>query len=114
MPNDNETKGGLPEWLWKAVVQPILQELGFYPTVADPLPRIWWIGIGLMGQAPIHAAAKYKKATLIETSFQYCIPSYTSTIRALQYAQTREASLNTTRQSMLIVIMPTIPEGGSL
>ena len=81
--NNNESKRILLEWLWKAAVQPVLCELGFYPKVVGPLPRIWWIGVGLMAQAPIHAAAKYKKGSLKIITLQYCIQSYTSTIRAL-------------------------------
>ena len=80
---DNEAKREVLEWLWGAVVRPVLQELGFYPTALDPLPRIWWIGVGLMAQAPIHAAATYKKGSIKMTTLQYCLPSYTSTIRAL-------------------------------
>ena len=34
------------EWLWKGAAQPVLQELGFYPKAVEPLPRIWWIGVG--------------------------------------------------------------------
>jgi len=60
VPDDNAVKRESLEWLWKGVVQPILRELGFYPTpkemdpratgIVDPLPRIWWIGVGLMAK----------------------------------------------------------------
>ena len=96
-------------WLWQAAVQPVLQELGFFPKAADPLPRIWWIGVGLMAQAPIHAAAKFTKGTIKAkmATLQYCLPSYTSTIRALQYSRPQQQYHQNV--SMLIVTMPTTP-----
>jgi len=78
---DNGIKREFLEWLWKAAVQPVLRELGFYPKIAQPLPHIWWIGVGIMAKAPIHAAAKFKKGRVHITTLQYCLPSYTSTIR---------------------------------
>jgi len=113
--DDNEAKGGLLEWLWKAAVQPVLRELGFYPKAVEPLPRIWWIGVGLMARAPIHAAAKFTKGTakVKTTSLQYCLPSYTSTIRALQYSRGRSRQCQQS-ESMLIVTMPTTPGAGPL
>ena len=82
---DNRVQRELLEWLWKAAVQPVLKKLGFYvhpmPKKGDPLPRIWWIGVGLMSKAPIHAAAKFKNGRVQRTTLHYCIPSYTSTIR---------------------------------
>jgi len=66
----NELKRKLLEWLWKAAVQPVLQKLGFYPGSKEgsPLPRIWWIGIGLIAQAPIHAATKFTKGRIKMTT----------------------------------------------
>ncbi|RPB27802.1 hypothetical protein L211DRAFT_778853 [Terfezia boudieri ATCC MYA-4762] len=108
------SKSQMLEWLWKAAVQPVLRELGFYPKVVDPLPRVWWIGIGLMAQAPIHAAAKFTRGIVKVkvTTLQYCLPSYTSTIRALQYSRSRQQYQQ--KASMLIVTMPTTPGQGSL
>ena len=61
---DNTLHRKFLEWLWKAAVQPVLQELGFYPDKVDPLPRIWWIGVGLMAKAPIHAAGKFTRSSV--------------------------------------------------
>ena len=112
--DDNEAKREMLEWLWKAAVQPVLRELGYFPMAADPLPRIWWIGLGLMAQAPIHAAAKFTKGAVKVkmTTLQYCLPSYTSTIRALLYSRSRQHQQQDT--SMLIVTMPTTPGESSL
>ncbi|KAF8423527.1 CHAT domain-containing protein [Tirmania nivea] len=110
---DNEVMRELLEWLWKGAVRPVLQELGFYPTKLYPLPRVWWIGVGLMAKAPIHAAAKYNKGSIKMTTLQYCHSSYTSTIRALQFSRSR-AQQRQQNASMLIVTMPTTPGAGSL
>jgi len=112
--DDNEVKREMLEWLWKAVVQLVLRELGFYPTLVQPLPRIWWIGVGMMAQAPIHAATKFTKGTIKVklTTLQYCLPSYTSTIRALQYSRSRQQYQK--NSSMLIATMPTTPGAGPL
>ncbi|RPB18035.1 hypothetical protein L211DRAFT_748680, partial [Terfezia boudieri ATCC MYA-4762] len=103
---DNKLMRELLEWLWKGAVLPVLQELEFYPKIVDPLPRIWWIGVGLMAKVPIHAAAKFKKGKVHMTTLQYCLSSYTSTIRALRYSRARQCQHN---DAMLIVAMPTTP-----
>jgi len=110
--DDNDFRRELLQWLWKAAVQPVLQELGFYPKKVDPLPRIWWIGVGLMAKAPVHAAAKFKKRRILMATLQYCIPSYTSTIRALQYSRYRQCRQYSA--PMLIVTMPTTPGASPL
>ena len=108
--DENEVKRELLEWLWKSVVQPVLQELGFYPRLKEGgfLPRIWWIRVGLMAKAPIHAAATFTKGCIQKTTLQYCLPSYTSTIRALQYSRSRDRQRQQ-NPSMLVVTMPTTP-----
>jgi len=108
IPGDNEFLRGLLRWLWRAAVQPVLRELGFYPEIVHPLPRIWWIGVGLMAKAPIHAATIFKRGLSQMTTLQYCLPSYTSTIRALQYSRFRQLQCRQ-NASMLLVTMPTTP-----
>jgi len=118
---NNEDMRELLEWLWMGAVQPVLRELGFYPRPkgvggqpqVEPLPRIWWIGVGLMAKAPIHAATKFRKGRVHTTTLQYCVPSYTSTIRALQYSRSRRLQPQQ-NLSMLLVTMPTTPGAGSL
>ena len=113
--SDNGAQRETLDWLWKAAVQPVLRELGFYPKAVDPLPRIWWIGIGLLAQAPIHAATKFTRGTVKASmsTFQYCTTSYTSTIRALQYSRSRGRKYQR-KESVLIVTMPTKPGESSL
>ena len=112
--DDNEFIREMLEWLWKGVVQPVLQELGFYPNPKRvDLPRIWWMGVGLMSKAPIHAATKFRNGRVQMTTLHYCLPSYISTIRALQYSRSRPYS-QLQNASTLIVTMPTTPGVSSL
>jgi len=99
-----------------AAVQPVLRELGFYPRPVTPLPRIWWIGVGLMAQAPIHAATIFTKGVVKVkmATLQYCLPSYTSTIRALQYPRTRRTHQCQHNGSTLIITLPTTPRESPL
>jgi len=116
--DDNKVMRGMLQWLWAGAVQPVLQQLGLHPghkrgePAVDSLPRIWWIGVGLMAKAPIHAAAKFRKGRVHMTTFHYCLPSYTSTIRALQYSRSRRVQLQ--NPAMVIVTMPTTPGQSSL
>ncbi|KAF8456990.1 hypothetical protein BGX38DRAFT_1161378 [Terfezia claveryi] len=77
------------EWLWKAAVQPVLRKLGFYPKLVHPLPRMWWIGVGVI-------------------AFRHTHP----TIRALQYSRSRQQYKQ--NYSMLIATMPTTPGASPL
>ena len=80
--DSNKVMRELLEWLWQGAVRPVLRELGFYPRHKEAeLPRIWFIGVGLIAKAPLHAAAKFRKGRVLATTLQYCLPSYTSTIR---------------------------------
>jgi len=73
--SDNGVMRGLLEWLWKSAVLPVLRKFGFHPHKANPLPRVWWIGVGLMAKAPVHAATKFKRDCPHITIVQYCLPS---------------------------------------
>ena len=82
MPDRLNTLKRILLWLWKAAVEPVLQELNFIQDVPkrhpSPLPRIWWISSGRMGMMPIHAAGNYASDPKIITS-NYVISSYTPT-----------------------------------
>lgn len=57
----------LLSWLWVAAsaMQPVLQGLGYiFAKEGDgeptrTLPRVGWIGVGMMEKAPLNAASKY-------------------------------------------------------
>ncbi|EGU73808.1 hypothetical protein FOXB_15716 [Fusarium oxysporum f. sp. conglutinans Fo5176] len=71
-------------------VHPVLEALGIHQSPADKkLPRIWWTTSGLMALMPIHAAGDHTSEAAPNT-FNFVIPSYTTTLRALAYARENE------------------------
>ena len=106
MPHRLNTLKGVMLWLWKAAVEPVLQELNFIQDVSkhhgEPLPRIWWISSGRMGLMPIHAAGDYASDPKIITS-NYVISSYTPTIKSLAYARRKASEQRRLGNNVLIV-----------
>ena len=100
-------------WLWTRVVEPVLLALGLlrpdHPS--STVPRVWWIGVGVMSRAPFHAATEYifNFSEMVEenSTLNYCIPSYTPTIKSLKYliAPNHQAA----RDHLILVTMPATP-----
>ena len=109
-------------WLWSSCVQPILKELKDSQALdSHQLSRVWWIGTGIAGSFPFHAAGQYNKDLESyqdsENTLSQIIPSYTPTIKALLYARecaSKVAKLKSCETSILVVTMPTTPEHRSL
>ncbi|TVY66393.1 hypothetical protein Focb16_v011209 [Fusarium oxysporum f. sp. cubense] len=81
---------GVLKWLWNVAVHPVLEALGIHQSPADKKPpRIWWTASGLMALMPIHAAGDHTSEAAPNT-FNFVIPSYTTTLRALAYARENE------------------------
>ncbi|KDN46878.1 hypothetical protein RSAG8_03955, partial [Rhizoctonia solani AG-8 WAC10335] len=77
--------------LWKDVVQPILDFLGYTKQVpVHSLPHITWCPTGVMSFLPLHAAGNYD--TPPSRVFDYVISSYTPTLTAL--LASKPSSLN--------------------
>lgn len=101
-------------WLWDLCVKPILDKIATTRSrTVDDLPRVWWIGCGLASSMPLHAAGVHEENS-VENTYSRIISSYTPSIKALAHArrrakQTKEAL--DVRSSMLIVTMPTTPNG---
>lgn len=101
-------------WLWDVAVDPVLKELSYQlDGEADPrlLPKIWWIGGGLLATAPFHAAGDHSRGSTRNTLSQ-AISSYLPTIQALSYA--REKKLELPDSQLLLVTMPKTPGKGDL
>ncbi|KAF5253658.1 hypothetical protein FANTH_1348 [Fusarium anthophilum] len=78
---------GILKWLWDVAVHPVLNAMGLHQSPAGKrLPRVWWTGSGLMALMPIHAAGDHTSEAAPST-FNFVIPSYTTTLRALAYAR---------------------------
>lgn len=107
-------------WLWIYCVKPILdrlREMGAVSSKPGEHPRVWWIGSGAASALPFHAAGVDFAADSQENTLAQVTPSYTPTIKALGYSQTR-ASIPSAREadedSVLLVTMPTTPGYGNL
>jgi tetratricopeptide (TPR) repeat protein len=101
-------------WLWDAVAEPVLAELGraIPPEPGDPLPRVWWSLTGALSVLPVHAAGHYPRdpaarpAKFGDSVLDLVISSYTPTIGALARAA-RPAMPGPERH--LTVSMPSTP-----
>ncbi|KAF5653964.1 tetratricopeptide-like helical [Fusarium sp. NRRL 25303] len=78
------------KWLWDVAVRPVVEALDIHQSPKDKkLPRIWWTSSGLMALMPIHAAGDHTSDGT-PNMFNFAIPSYTTTLRALAYARETE------------------------
>ena len=108
----------LIEWLWQAVMRPIIEDMKLQPQSSSEasitLPRIRWIPFKEYVQAPLQAAGQFKQS---KSSFlsQYAVSSYLPSIRyavitSRRYASNSDVALNT----LLTISMPKTvanPEG---
>ncbi|KAF9535341.1 hypothetical protein CPB83DRAFT_5472 [Crepidotus variabilis] len=66
-------------YLWIKVVKPILDALGYSPSVST-IRRIWWCSAGPLAFLPLHAAGIYKpKGSCLA---DYAVSSYIPTVGA--------------------------------
>ncbi|MFG2456074.1 CHAT domain-containing protein [Streptomyces sp. NPDC048523] len=70
-------------WLWSAVADPVLADLGLDHR-DDAWPRLWWCPTGPLSLLPLHAAQRYDPARLRDTGVaDRVVSSYTPTLRSL-------------------------------
>lgn len=107
-------------WLWHTTVRPVLSHLSLLnKQSADNPKRIWWIGTGVMANAPFHAAGDYssREVTRWRTGMRYSVPGYTATVRALRFSRQlgrREKNGEGRKGGVLVVAMPDTPGMGKL
>ncbi|MFI2478483.1 CHAT domain-containing protein [Nocardia xishanensis] len=68
------------EWLWDAVVFPVLDALGFHQ---GPPRRIWWYPTGALSSLPLHAAGRHRPGTDGRWAGDHVISSYIWTLQTL-------------------------------
>lgn len=92
-------------WLWTALAQPVLNQLGMAGPVNGVWPQLWWCPGGPMSYLPLHAAGDHTKRAdpVPQTVMDRAVSSYTPTVRALIHARER-TRLGSDR--MLVVAMP--------
>ncbi|CAE6464338.1 unnamed protein product [Rhizoctonia solani] len=81
-PRQNSSMASVLELLWKDVVKPILDSLGYiHDSPTHILPHITWCPTGVLSFLPLHAAGDYTQPR--SRVFDYVISSYTPTLSAL-------------------------------
>lgn len=99
------------QWLWDEAVRPVLEALQLLrQTNHSPrqLPRIWWIGGGLMALMPLHAAGFHGKES-VDNTMSHVVSSYCSTLRTLHHARRKEWKVPTSGDRFLAVLAPQVP-----
>lgn len=96
-------------WLWEVAVLPVFEELGFGAVGDEDLPRVWWIGVGILAQAPFHAAGDHSSNSTCNT-LSRAISSYIPTIKALSYTRQKKLEINSADSRLLMVTMAKTPD----
>ncbi|MFF0478417.1 CHAT domain-containing protein [Streptomyces sp. NPDC004284] len=100
-------------WLWDTIAEPVLTHLG-HTTAHQPgerWPRLWWCPVGPLAYLPLHAAGHHTDDPQREggprTVLDRVVSSYTTTVRALAHARTRQSGPST--PSTLVVAAANAP-----
>lgn len=103
-------------WLWDVVVAPVMGVLQPHGIANQAiLPRVWWIGAGVLGRAPFHAAGRDHSSSSTSNTLNRVLSSYIPTIKALAYARKKELHLGSkSAAKVLLVGMPTTPGKAAL
>jgi len=97
--------------VWENAVKPVLGELGLLgqKSPRETLPRIWWVGGGLMAILPLHAVGEHSPGST-ENTLSHVISSFAPTLKSLQFARSRPwRSLKERNPQILVVSMPETP-----
>ncbi|MGW0881500.1 CHAT domain-containing protein [Streptomyces sp. NPDC002671] len=101
------------DWLWKAVVKPVLDALGCHEPVSPggEWPRLWWCPTGLFTLFPLHAAeSRRPDGGGTDTVLDRVISSYTPTLRVLLHTRERPGPPAGEDTRRLIVSLPFTPD----
>lgn len=108
----NREMGKILLWLREMALEPVLNELQFTAVSNDIFPRVWWIGVGLLGRAPFHAAGDHSTGSTCNTICRV-ISSSIPTTKALAYARQRKLDIlerSSGPPRLLLITMPTTPD----
>ncbi|WP_133854318.1 CHAT domain-containing protein [Labedaea rhizosphaerae] len=103
---DDKIVESVLRWMWNAIAEPILDELGVdggRPD-GDHLPRLWWMPTGALSMLPIHAAGYHHIPG--KSVLDRVVSSYTPTLRTLRDAAARPAPAH---ERPLVVAVPETP-----
>lgn len=104
--------GSSLRWLWETAVKPVLHEAGLLQEDKPPgrLPRVWWVGGGLMALASVHAAGIHTEGST-ESTMSHVVSSFVPTFKSLKVVRNKPwAPLKQQSHSILITSMSTTPK----
>jgi CHAT domain-containing protein len=93
-------------FIWENAVKPALEELNLLEEkkgLQSPLPRVWWIGVGLMTKIPFHAAGDHSPEST-ENTLSHVVSSYATTLKSLQYARSKNRKLTIPQSHRILVV----------
>jgi len=97
-------------WLWRAVTEPVLTQLGYTstPAAGKSWPRIWWSAAGPLSLLPIHAAGRYDDTArpVPASALDLVVSSYTPTLQALIRARKTGRAGPTGRRLLIVAVPP--------
>ncbi|KAH7374779.1 CHAT domain-containing protein [Plectosphaerella cucumerina] len=108
------------KWLWIFGIKEVLDEIDKLHHDKSVLPRVWWIGSGLAGSMPFHAAGTHTVGADLarDSTLLRCVSSYTPSIkilrRGLQRLRAASAGSGAGSGKMLLVSMPETPDANIL
>jgi hypothetical protein len=92
------------EWLWDAIMHPVLESLGLDRSPSgNNWPHIWWIPTGALSKFPLHAAGYHGRGTQ-ETVLDRVMSSYSSSVKAIIHGRRRPAKQPTSAHALLIAM----------
>jgi tetratricopeptide (TPR) repeat protein len=92
------------EWLWDAVMNPILDALGFtQPPSGGNWPHIWWIPTGLLSKFPLHTAGRHIKRSS-DTVLDRVMSTYSSSVKAIIHSRRRPVIPSTSAHALLVAM----------
>ncbi|WSQ06325.1 CHAT domain-containing protein [Streptomyces sp. NBC_01231] len=98
-------------WLWDALAEPVLTDLGLTapPAPDQPWPRIWWSPTGPLNFLPLHAAGHHSRLdeAVPPTVMDRVVSSYTPTLQTLSRARAKQPK--GPGMAHLVVAMPHTP-----
>ncbi|KAH6867539.1 CHAT domain-containing protein [Coprinopsis sp. MPI-PUGE-AT-0042] len=100
--------------LWRSVVKPVLDALGFKTRSAAPSTRIWWCPTGPFTFLPIHASGLYDRGVPSECLADYAVSSYTPTVSALTERVKEKEIRHPGNSRLLLVGVPEAPDRSTI
>jgi hypothetical protein len=93
-------------WLWATAVRPVLDALPVAAQPSGPLPRVWWMPVGLLGLFPLHAAGPRGQSGALDR----VVSSYIPTLRTLAHTRARPAAVLRRQLTVALEHVPGLPD----